>query len=103
MTEGWVVVILTGAATMVLKAAGPVILRERKLPDRLRPMMDLVPASLLAALVISQSLVDGQQIVVDARVGGLAVGFVGAYLRVPFLLTLVLAVLVTALIRNLLG
>src|SRR5204863_9592314 len=75
MTSVWIVVALTGVATVVLKGAGPAVLGGRALPDRLlRPMALLAPA-LLAALVATNVLAGDRGIVLDAR--SLGIGAAG--------------------------
>lgn len=70
MTEIWVVVAIIGVGTMAIKAAGPVLLGGRPLPSRLTGVVALLAPALLAALVATTALGDGQQIVADARVIG---------------------------------
>jgi hypothetical protein len=42
MTRVWIAVALIGAATVVLKAAGPVLLGGRELPARVRVLVGLL-------------------------------------------------------------
>jgi len=99
MTPGWLMMILVGASTIVIKAAGPVLLGGRTLPSRLLPVLRLLAPTLFAALVVTQVFAHGEELTVDARVGGLIVAVVGAYRRVPPLAVLVGAAAVTAAIR----
>lgn len=99
MRDGVVVILLLGAATYVLKAAGPVLLGNRRLPPRVGAVVELLPAALLAALVAISVLVDGQAFVLDARlVGVVAAGGVLAR-GGGFISTVVTAAVVTALVR----
>ena len=60
----------------------------------------LVTVGLLAALVVSNTLADGQKLVVDARVGALAVAIVALLLRAPFLLVVIAGAATAALLRS---
>lgn len=59
----------------------------------------LLPPALLAALVVSQTVVDGRSLVVDARLAGVAAGAAAVWKGAPFWLVLVVAASVTAGIR----
>jgi len=66
---------------------------------RLRQIVDLLPAALLAALAIVSTLGEGQAIVIDARLVGLFVAGVALWRRAPFVLVIVLASAATAFTR----
>jgi branched chain amino acid efflux pump len=99
----WLVVVLTSVGTLALKAAGPVLLGGRPLPDRLSGVVTLVGPALLAALVSIGTFADGQRLVLDARVLGVAAAAVAIKLRAPVLLVVVIAAGVTAAVRALVG
>ena len=103
MTRAWLVVVLVGATTVVLKAVGPVLLGGSRRSTRLRPVLDeLTPvlmAGILTALVITQVFGRGQQLTLDARAVGLLVAVLGAHWRAPPALVLVGGALATALAR----
>ncbi len=64
-----------------IKSAGPVVFGGRPLPERLRAVVFLVAAPLLAALVVTQALAEGDQLKLDAETrgrGGRGSGRVGA-------------------------
>ena len=96
MTPAWIAVAGVGAATIALKAAGPLVFARRPLPARLRAIMPLLAPCLLAALVIGQAVGDGRALVVDARVAGVAAAAVALLLRAPLLVVLVAAAGVAA-------
>lgn len=99
MSDAVLVILLLGGATYVLKAAGPVLLGNRSLPPRIAAVVDLLPAALLAALVATSVLTEGQAFVLDARlVGVLAAGGVLAR-GGGFIPTVITAAVVTALVR----
>jgi branched chain amino acid efflux pump len=103
VTTVWIVVIVTGVGTLALKAAGPVVLGGRPLPDRLSGVVTLVGPALLAALVAIGTFAEGQRLVVDARVLGVAAAAVAIRLRAPVLVVVIVAAAVTAGARALVG
>ena len=99
MTRIWIVVAVVGAATIAIKAVGPVVLGGRKLPPRLGGVVALLAPALLAALVVTQAVAGDRRYVFDARLVGLAAAAVSIRLRAPLLVTLVVAAATTALVR----
>ena len=102
MTQIWVVVAIIGVGTMAIKAAGPVLLGGRPLPSRLTGVVALLAPALLAALVATTALGDGQEIVADARLIGLGAAVMALLLRAP-VLVVVLAAAVAAALTRLIG
>jgi len=102
MTQIWVVVAIIGVGTMAIKAAGPVLLGGRPLPSRLTGVVALLAPALLAALVATTALGDGQEIVADARLIGLGAAVIALLLRAP-VLVVVLAAAVAAALTRLIG
>lgn len=99
MSPVWLVVVLVGTATVAFKAAGPVLLGRRELPGWLAgPFGDLAPA-VLAALVVTQAVGGHRELVLDARLAGLAAAAVAIILRAPLLLVIVVAAVAAALVR----
>jgi uncharacterized membrane protein len=99
VSDPWLVVLLVGASTMALKAAGPVAIGGRSLPPKLLGAVAALAPALLAALVVTQVLDGGQRIVFDERLVGLAAAAVLIALRVPILGVVVAAAVATALVR----
>jgi len=99
MSATWVVVLVVGAFTISFKAAGPLLLAGRQLPARLASAFELLAPSLLAALVVTQSLGGKDGIEVDARLIGVGAAAVAIWLRAPLILVVVVAALTTALVR----
>lgn len=95
------VVVLIGLSlgTFALKAAGPVLLGGRELPPAINRFSQLLPAALLAALVVVSTVADGQDFVIDARVGGVVAAGVALRAKAPFIVVVLVAVAVTAGIR----
>jgi branched-subunit amino acid transport protein len=101
VSEVWFVVLAVGAATVALKAAGPVLLGGRELPaPALRVVVLLAPA-LLAALVATSIFGGDRELVLDERVAGLAAAGLALALRAPILVVVIAAAAATALVRGL--
>lgn len=97
----WHIILLASIAVLVLKLIGylvPPSLIEKPLPARIA---GLLTVALLSALIVTQTIGNGQGIAVDARVPALAVAAGLFALRVPFILVIVAAAATAALIRAL--
>jgi branched-subunit amino acid transport protein len=101
VSGAWLAVAAVGAATIAIKAAGPLLLGGRPLPPRLAGMVELLAPTLLAALVATAVLGDGRRLVVDARLAGLVAAAVALRLRAPLLAVIAVAAATTALVRAL--
>lgn len=99
MTDAWLVVAVVGTGTIAIKAAGPVLLGGRPLPERARAVIGLLAPALLAALVATTTLADGQALVLDARAIGVAAAGVLLLVRAPVLLVVVVAAAAAAISR----
>jgi branched-subunit amino acid transport protein len=98
-TTTWVVVIGSALATMALKAAGPVVLGGRPLPDRLTRIVTLLGPALLAALVATATFALDRQLVLDERLAGVAAAAVTLWFRAPVLVVVIAAAATTAILR----
>jgi hypothetical protein len=95
----WTAVLAAALLCFALKAVGYLIPPrwfEAPAPSRI---VDLLTVALLGALVAVQTLGVGQQIVLDARVPALVVAAGLLIVRAPFLVVVVAAALVAALLR----
>jgi branched-subunit amino acid transport protein len=99
MTAAWTVVAVVGAGTMLFKAAGPVFLGRRPLPPRVNAVVALVAPVMLTALVVTQTFGGDEEIVLDARIPGVAAGAVAALRGAPVVAAMAVAALVTAVAR----
>jgi len=99
MSDATVVLLVLAAGTFLLKSAGPLLLGDRRLPNGVQAVVDLLPAALLASLAIVSTLGDGRSLVLDARIVGLVVAGVALWRRAPFVLVIVLASVATAVTR----
>ena len=99
MSAIWLCVILVGAATIALKAAGPVLAGGRELPEGAGRVVNLLAPALLAALVATQAFASDEQLVLDERAAGLLAGAVAILLRAPLLVVVVSAAATAAGLR----
>lgn len=95
----WLVVLVVGTATVCFKAAGPVILGRRPLPDPIAGVVALLAPVLLAALVVTQTVGGNNELVLDARLAGVGAGTVAIAARAPLPLIVAVAAAATALVR----
>ena len=99
MSSAWTVVVVVGAASMVLKAAGPVFLGGRALPPRIDSVVALIGPVMLTSLVVTQTVGGDERIVLDARLPGVAVAAVAVWRGAPVVAAMAIAAVVTASIR----
>lgn len=84
-----------------LKAAGPVLLTDREMPERAVVVVDALPVALLAGMIAS-TLVGARGSTLDpTALAGLAAGAVAWHLHAPMGVSVVVAVVVTVLARGL--
>jgi branched-subunit amino acid transport protein len=95
----WLVVAVVGAATIVFKASGPLLLGRRRLPEVLAGPVALLAPVLLAALVVTQTVGGDNELVLDARLAGVGAGAVAIATRAPLPAVVVVAAAATALTR----
>ena len=95
----WIAIVAAGAGCYLLKLLGlsvPPRVLERPTVSR---VADLIPVALLAALVAVQVFSSGSALTLDARAAGLAAAVVLLLVRAPFLVVVLGAALVAALLR----
>ena len=97
----WAAVLVTSAGCYLLKLAGLSVPERVLRSPRVRAVAMLLPVALLAALTAVQTFGAGQSLVLDARAAGLAFAVVALLLRAPFLVVVVGAAAVAALLRAL--
>lgn len=90
-----------GAATVALKALGPVVLggQGRALPERAMAAITLLAPAVLGALVATQVFGGDRALVVDARAVGIAAAGLALMARLPILAVVACAAVATALAR----
>jgi uncharacterized membrane protein len=95
----WIAVIAAAALSFAFKFAGytvPPTLLEK---PRLSRVTEMLPAALLASLVVLQTFSTKTHLVLDARAAALVVAIIALLLRAPFLVVVALAAVAAALLR----
>ncbi len=95
----WPAVVLGSVGCYLLKLAGYLAPRHWLERPRVQRVTALIPVAMLAALVVVQTFSTGQSLTVDARAAGVAAGFVALLLRAHFIVVVVVAGAVAALLR----
>jgi hypothetical protein len=100
VTAAWITVAALFAVTVAFKAAGPIAVGGRPIPNPVGDVIVLVAPALLAALVVYETLVaGGGGIEVDARLVGITLAAVAVAARAPLLLVVSVAAIATAATR----
>jgi uncharacterized membrane protein len=97
----WFAVLAGSLGCYLEKLVGYALPREVLENESVRRVSGLMPVALLAALVAVQTFAQGQALVVDARVAGLAAAVVALLLRAPFLVVIIVAAVTAAGLRAL--
>jgi len=95
----WLLIGALSVASYALKVLGFVIVGGRTMPAAVERCLALIPASLLAALVMKDTFTVAQDVVVDARAVGIVVAAIAVWRRAPFIVVVVVAMAATALVR----
>lgn len=97
----WTAVLLGCAACYALKLAGFAVPPRWLAAPRVVAVSAALPVALLAGLIAVQTLGDGQRLVLDLRIAGLAAALVAVWLRAPFIVVVVAGAGTTAALRAL--
>ena len=95
----WWVVVWLSLGAYAFKVLGFVGIGSRKLPRPLERCLLLIPAALLAALVVKDTFSSHHTLVVDERAFGLAVALVCVWRKRSLVVTIVAAAAATAILR----
>ncbi|MGA1439542.1 MAG: AzlD domain-containing protein [Ilumatobacteraceae bacterium] len=95
----WTLVLTLAAGAYACKVVGLVLIGDRPLPIVVRRCLGLIPAALISALVVKDTLTIGREIVVDARLAGVAVAVVATWRRAPLVVVIAAGAATTALVR----
>jgi branched-subunit amino acid transport protein len=98
-TTVWTVVALCAVATAATKGLGPALTGSRELPAPALRVVALLGSALVAALVVTNALADGDRLAVGADTAGVAVAGLLLWRRVHLLVVVVAAAAVTAGLR----
>jgi len=99
VSDPWRLVVLIGAATILLRGAAPAVLAGRRLGPRAMATIELLPPALLAALVATQAFSTKSALVLDERALGLGAAIIALLLRAPLLVVIAAAAITTAVAR----
>jgi branched-subunit amino acid transport protein len=97
----WAFVFVLAGTAYFFKVLGLVIIGDRELPPVLSRCLALIPAALLAAIVVKDTFSVGQQLVLDARAAGVGAAALAAWRKVPLIGVIVIGAAVTAAVRAL--
>jgi hypothetical protein len=95
----WPTILLASGAAYALKLLGYVVPQRVLDTPLLRSITLLIPVALLSALIGLWTFVDGTTVTIDARVPGVIAALIALLLRAPFLVVIITAAAVTALVR----
>jgi branched-subunit amino acid transport protein len=95
----WALIGLCAVVTAAIKAAGPIALGHRDLPGWFSDVIALMAPALLAALVCTAALADGDRLAVGADTAGVAVAGLALWRGVSVIAGVAIAVAVTAALR----
>ncbi len=95
----WFFVFSLAATAYAFKVIGLVLVGERKLPAVLDRCLALIPAALIAALVMKDTFSVGQHLQLDARAAGVGAAVIAAWRKSPLIAVIVIGAAVTAGLR----
>lgn len=96
----WLSILAVTVAAWVMKAAGPLVAGDRRLPYSATRVIDLMAPVLLSGLIIVEVGGEGWHAVDPHQVAGVAVAGAARVLKAPMLLAVVLGIATTALLRS---
>jgi uncharacterized membrane protein len=100
VTTVWLAIAVLAIGTIAIKAAGPIAVGGRDLSPRARAVVVLVAPSLLAALVVYESLAaENGGLALDERLTGVLAAAAALLLRLPMLAVIAVAAAASALAR----
>ncbi|MCW2928531.1 MAG: AzlD protein [Thermoleophilia bacterium] len=95
----WFAILGLALATYLQKAVGP-ILAARWMPGpRAASLLTLLAVPVLAGLIVVQTVGDGRELTLDARLPAVLMAMVAVWRGAPFMVTVGLAAVVAAGIR----
>lgn len=95
----WFAVLAGSLGCYVTKLVGYLLPDRILLREDVRRITGLLPVALLAALVAVQTFAQGQTLVIDARLAGVAAAALALVLKAPFLVVVLVAAVTAALLR----
>lgn len=95
----WIAILLACAATYITKLAGYAVPARWLQNPRMARVAGAITVALLSALTVMNTFAAGTALVVDARLASLAVAALSLWLRLPFLVVVLLGAAAAALMR----
>ena len=95
----WHALLLACAATYITKLAGYAVPARWLQIPRMARVAGAITVALLSALTVMNTFVSGTTLVLDARLAALAAAALALWLRLPFLLVVVLGAAAAGLLR----
>ena len=95
----WTLVLVLAAGAFAFKALGLVVIGDHALPPVLDRCLALIPAALIAALVVKDTFSVGQHLQIDARAAGVGAALLATWRKAPLILVIVIGAGVTAAVR----
>ncbi len=95
----WTLVLVLAAGAFTFKVLGLVVIGDRPLPSILERCLGLIPAALIAALVVKDTFSIGQHLQIDARAAGVGAAVVATWRKAPLILVIAIGAGVTAALR----
>ena len=97
----WILVGATIAGCYLLKLAGYLVPARVLDAPQIRRLVELLPVALLAALVVVEAVAAGRRLQFDGpRLAGLGAGAIAVWRRAPFIVVIVVAAVVAAVLRQ---
>lgn len=96
----WTFVFALAATAYGFKVLGLVLVGDRRLPPTLDRCLALIPAALIAAIVVKDTFSIGQQLQLDARAAGVAAAAIAAWRKAPLIAVIIIGAAVTAALRS---
>jgi len=100
-TTIWLTIIGATAVIMAIKLSGHFVPPKWVSSPKISPIVALVSVALLAGLTTTQTLANGNHIVIDPRLAAIAVAAIALWRKAPFIVVVLLAAATAALLRYL--
>jgi branched-subunit amino acid transport protein len=97
--KAWIATALLIATTFAIRAFGPFTVGAEGFGPRATRVLSLLPAALLAALVVTETVIADGELDVDARLVGVSVAGLLLWRKVSVVWVVIAAAAVTALLR----
>ena len=95
----WAPVLVLAGGTYLFRLAGLLLADRLNLPASTRRYCDLAAVALLMALAVTAAVADGHTFAGWERPTGVVAGVIAAWYRLPFVVVVIIAAGVTALVR----